>query len=63
MPKAKTSDCVEMKAKIQERHAREFAGLPDHEVAAQMLRELETSKDPAAVCYRECLAGGGVVAT
>lgn len=62
MRKTKTFDCVEMKTKIQEKHAREFAGLPDHEIAAQMVRELETSKDPVAASYRECLTRESVAA-
>ncbi|HPO16912.1 MAG TPA: hypothetical protein PLI09_25970 [Candidatus Hydrogenedentes bacterium] len=55
MKKDKTFDCVEMKQAIQEKHAREFAGLPDQEVADRMMRELKTSNDPVAVWYRECL--------
>ncbi len=55
MRKIKTFDCVEMKRTIQKKNARKFKGLPDHEIAAQMVRELRTSNDPLALWYRECL--------
>lgn len=56
MQKKKAFDCVEMKWAIQAKHAREFEGLPDQEIADRIMRELKTSNDPVAVWYRKCLA-------
>lgn len=62
MGRTKPFDCVEMKRRIQEEHGKRFAGLPDHEVAVRIVRELESSRDPIAVWYRACLAREGVAA-
>lgn len=55
MHKNKVFDCVEMKRAIQAKHAQELEGLPNQEIADRMARELQTSNDPVAVWYRECL--------
>jgi len=53
MMKSKTFDCVEMKRAIQEKHAREYAGMTSEEVAEHIQRKLAASDSPVAKWFRE----------
>ncbi|NUM54159.1 MAG: hypothetical protein HUU46_10990 [Candidatus Hydrogenedentes bacterium] len=48
----KEFDCVEMKARIQERMQKEYEGLSDSEVRERIRRRLETSNSLIAQKWR-----------
>ena len=56
MKKNKPFDCVEMKRAIQQKHAREYAGMTNDEIAQHIQRKLATSDNPAAQWFRKATA-------
>lgn len=56
MMRTKAFDCVEMKRRVQEQRAKEYAGLTDEEIARRIQETLNTSDDPVAAWHRKILA-------
>jgi len=50
--KHKSFDCVEMKNEIQARLLKQWEGLSDREIEAQITQDLKTSQSPIAQLWR-----------